>query len=156
MPAHKRSLQEWSDHLQNNSEYITETGCLIWLGPCNVWGYGKIKIGGKTVSTHRFTWMLHKVGIPPGLNVLHHCDVRCCINIKHLFLGTHKENTTDMFRKGRAYRLRGNDAPWSKVTSAQVAAIRSDPRPQKAIAADYGIDQSSVSMIKNRVNWKHV
>jgi hypothetical protein len=36
-----------------------------------------------------------------------------------------------------------------KVSSEQAAAIRNDPRTQREIAADYGIDKSQVSRIKS-------
>lgn len=38
---------------------------------------------------------------------------------------------------------------WSKVD-------RADPRPQRKIAADFGVSQRQVSFIKLRKNWKHL
>ena len=37
----------------------------------------------------------------PGMCVLHRCDVPGCVNPDHLFVGTFKDNTQDMIRKGR-------------------------------------------------------
>jgi len=51
---------------------------------------------------HRLAWEEAKGPIPDGLFVLHRCDVRGCINVDHLFLGTAKDNTHDMMAKGRA------------------------------------------------------
>jgi hypothetical protein len=57
---------------------------------------------------HHLTWMEVNGSIPEGLFVLHRCDVRSCVNPDHLFLGTAKDNTTDMITKGRDKLLWGD------------------------------------------------
>jgi len=72
--------------------------------------YGRIKVNGKTVMTHRFAWELVNGPIPDGLHVLHHCDNPPCGQTDptdgypdgHLFIGTHAENMADMKAKGYA------------------------------------------------------
>jgi hypothetical protein len=87
-------------------ERIPESGCWIWTGSLHYKGYGMIaKRRGnkfKPTTAHRESWEMHKGPIPAGLFVLHRCDVRCCVNPNHLFVGTAKDNTHDMIRKGRA------------------------------------------------------
>lgn len=48
------------------------------------------------------------------------------------------------------------EMPWAKLTVAEVIAIRSDSRSQKAIAQHYGIGQSAISYVKSRKAWRHV
>lgn len=83
---------------------------------------------------------------------MHHCDNPICVNPRHLWVGTRQQNSTDMVLKGRS---RTGTKHWNvKLTENQVAAIRADPRTQKLIAADYGISQPLVSVIKTGQRWR--
>ena len=78
------------------------TGCWFWLGSCGNSGYGKTRFThSKDMTAHRVSYMGFKGEIPEGMNVLHVCDVRTCVNPEHLFLGTQRENIKDMVTKGR-------------------------------------------------------
>jgi HNH endonuclease len=68
--------------------------CIIWKGAKNEKGYG---VG----FVHRIAYAVINGPIPSGLVVCHKCDNPSCFNIKHLFLGTQKENIQDASRKGR-------------------------------------------------------
>lgn len=52
---------------------------------------------------YRVSWMIHNGDIPDGMFVCHDCDNSLCVNPKHLFLGTAKDNTEDSKNKGRMY-----------------------------------------------------
>lgn len=77
------------------------TGCFIWYGAKQKNGYGHRNVNGKTKLVHRISYEETFGPIPKGMLVCHSCDNRLCINPQHLFLGTHKDNTNDMMRKGR-------------------------------------------------------
>jgi len=84
-------------------KYVPEpmSGCWIWIGSTNAYGYGDIRYKQKPYKAHRASWMIHKGDIPNGMIVCHKCDVPACVNPNHLFLGTHMDNTKDKIAKGR-------------------------------------------------------
>lgn len=94
--------------------YIPEpnSGCWLWLrsvkGKKGTNNYGSIHRNGRSFSAHRYSWMKHLGRIPNGMFVLHKCDVRCCVNPDHLFIGTQSDNIVDCVRKNNMNSYNGN------------------------------------------------
>lgn len=91
--------------------------CHVWIAGRDKDGYGQVKRGGKKWQAHRYVWTQEVGPIPEGLSVLHTCDNPPCVRLEHLWLGTIKENTHDMMRKGRKV-ARGPAIPADVVARA--------------------------------------
>ena len=143
-------------------------GCWPWTKGVNSQGYGRFKVGGKTVSATRWGYANIVGPIPNKKFVLHHCDNPPCHNPKHWFLGTNKENMDDMKRKGRQNsptgarhgsktrpeRLsRGEKHYAATLTDAQVSEIKrlwmTGDFLQRELAEQFSVRQSNISRIVN-------
>jgi hypothetical protein len=143
----------------------TENGCILWTGTFTTNGYGRLnsRQSGRNrfIQANRYVWERAHGPIPEGMEVCHNCpggDNPACVNIAHLFLGTHHENMADMAAKGR--NRKGERCNLSKLTEETVREIRERHRAggvtQKQLAAEYGTSHANVCMIVNRTNWKHI
>lgn len=134
--------------------------CWEWQGFRNN-GYGRFKLGDRVVQAHRYSYEL-AFGIPPkGLFVCHHCDNPCCVNPRHLWLGTNADNLKDMAEKGR-----GRNRPFwgetnynAKLTQYNVKVIRklaSQGVYQYQIAEQFKASLITINRIMNRRTWSKV
>jgi hypothetical protein len=105
------------DRLLNKVIVNDITDCWEFQGGKNNIGYGMIRDGKGMRTTHRVSYEEHsQTKIPPGLVVMHSCDNKICCNPAHLTVGTHKDNSQDMIRKGRhlftaSYGMTGKKQP---------------------------------------------
>jgi len=81
------------------------TECDEWEGwICSSTGYGQLKIAGRKHGAHRIVMMQEVGHLEPNEFVCHSCDNRKCVNIDHLFVGSHTDNARDMCAKGRQHQ----------------------------------------------------
>lgn len=132
--------------------------CWIWTG-AKVDGYGVFLIRGEPKKTHRLAYDYYVGEIPDGLQVLHKCDVRNCVNPKHLFLGTNTDNIHDAMAKGRRHDTSGSGNPYSILTEIDVLKIRElldKGFSGISVAARFGVHPTTISDIKRRRRWIHI
>lgn len=124
--------------------------CWPWAGVRTEKGYGRF---AQTIMAHRMAYYLVKGPIPAGLIVLHSCDNPPCCNPAHLRVGSHLDNSRDAMSRARlSYGARNGRA---SVTPEQAAYICDNPdkKTGKALAAQFGIAESTVSYIKSGRSW---
>jgi hypothetical protein len=96
---------------------VRSNGCWLWSRSTDEHGYGTLRwptSRDKIRKVHRIAYELTQGAIPPGMQVLHRCDVPTCIRPSHLFLGTHTDNMRDMARKGRTNYGPAHAARWPR------------------------------------------
>lgn len=134
----------------------------LWTGRVSSTGYGEIGRGRRgegNVSTHVAAWEVTYGPVPPGMFVCHRCDIRLCCNPDCLFLGTPKDNSQDMIRKGRGVSYRGTAHVMHKITDDEVREIRrrvAASESKVSIARDYGITHQFVDQLWRRVRRSYV
>jgi hypothetical protein len=146
MEVPERELTEREQFVQNASQAITGE-CIILTAES-----GKrpmAMVNGQSTSASRAVWMLAN-GDPGELYVLHTCHRGDdgCINIRHLYLGTHQRNGRDM-----AEALR---TPVRKLEPDDVREVRrllAVGRTQTAIAHRFGVSQGAIQSIASGRTW---
>ncbi len=156
--------------LKFEGSYSQGPGCWIWQGSRNPDGYGHIierlpDRKRRFWAAHRVAWFKAYGPIPASLSVLHRCDVRACVRPTHLWLGTQRENISDMDRKGRRgttkgrsfVSMPGESNPRAKLTAEGVRAIReryARGERQTALAREYGVSQAVISAVVLGKAWR--
>jgi DNA-binding XRE family transcriptional regulator len=90
--------------------------------------------------------------------VLHHCDNRLCINVDHLYLGTHHDNMRDRDSRGR--QARGERNGMAHLTEQQVVEIRrlydGGGVTQLSLAPLFNVTRRTINSIVRRETWRYL
>lgn len=121
-------------------------------------GYHRVnlnKLGvAKQVGVHQLVLQAFVGKCPVGEQALHGDGVRTHNVLGNLSWGTPRANCADRRRHGRGPN--GARNPRAKLCEELVRRIRADRRSQTVIAADFGVDQTTVSSIRLRKTWPEV
>lgn len=134
-----------------------KNGCIRWLGWKNDDGYGKFSVGKLYKFAHRMAWEFYIGKIPEGKCVLHHCDVRDCCNVMHLYIGTQHENNLDAHERKRRSSL-GSDNGYAKLTEKDVKYIKSQfgKISVAKLSRNFCVSESCIHDIKHGRSWRHL
>ena len=134
--------------------------CWLWTGTRHRMGYGRFKLNGKMMYTHRIMWELKNGPIPDDLFVLHKCDNPPCCNPEHLELGDHSKNISDAIARGlyTTPDQKGEKHSQARLSEKDVLEIRKLYHlfSNRELAIRFGVSRSLICEIYKRKKWKHI
>lgn len=135
--------------------------CWEWGASLHKDGYGRVGLGGDVLLAHRVSYAIEHED-PDGDLVLHTCDNPPCVNPAHLYLGDQSDNNRDAWDRGRRTMSdqTGSNNHATKLDEETVREIKSryesEDISQAKIGEEYGVSQSTVSLIVLGETWGHV
>ena len=160
------------ERLLSRRQIDSVSGCWIWMGTCDSYGYGllTIKVGGvpnsfghtARVKVHRLAADLWSVP-GEGPHVCHSCDRSPCFNPEHLFRGTQRDNLRDASRKGRLTGGRGTPRPHyalRRLSAEAAEEVRHTYEPRdphcgmRALARRFGVTPVAILQILREQTYK--
>ena len=132
----------------------TDGECVVFTGSQSTSGYGQIYASGGNIGAHRLAWELSRGEIPTGMLVLHNPEVcsqrKDCVNVDHLKLGDHRENSIDSVMSGKQ---------GLKLSAGNVVCIRKMlgiDLLRKEIAQTFGVTVGNIGAIATGRSWAWV
>jgi hypothetical protein len=129
-----------------------ETGCWNWTAS-KCLGYGLIKINGKMIRAHRFSYEYFVGPLNSTLDICHNCNNPACVNPNHLRQDTVSSNMID---KLNAFKQSGQVLSVEEVIEIK-KSLKNYYRGQVTdLAHFYKVDKRIISNIKTGKRWSHV
>jgi len=134
--------------------------CWEFLGRIEKDGYGRIEVDQNvSMLAHRLSYIIYTGNIPSGLLVRHLCDIKRCVNPKHLILGTHMDNRNDAVNRNRipfgentnATRLKNDD-----IKQILLDTLNNKYKNVNEICEHYDILPVTLSFVFSGHTWKSV
>ena len=138
-----------------------ENGCIKCISHCtDKDGYVRIMYNGKHDRLFRVLYQQKYGKIPKGLVLRHLCNNEWCVNIKHLKVGTQKENMEDMINCGRSQKgkqnikITGENNKANKLKENEVKEIYLSKDKNSILSKKYNVSRTNIIHIKKKRQWK--
>lgn len=133
------------------------TGCWNFNGVITSDGYGQLWHEGRARRAHRAVYEHYFGAIEEGGLACHKCDNRRCVNPHHIYIGTAADNNRDVRERGQPGKAkRGVEHHNAKLCPDDVLKIRGGGQPQRQLAREFGVSQTTVSEIQRGLIWGHL
>lgn len=160
MAAMKDMVNSLEERLCRIGWTETDSGCWEWNGSRAVkrGGYGQLRFNRKTWKAHRAAYAVWVGELEPGKFICHKCDNPPCMNPNHLYQGTPKSNSSDMWTRGRGVqpRFTSDKAPGTKLTRDDVDEIRDRLQAGQSlteIGRAFGVTKQCIYNIREKKTW---
>ena len=160
---HHYYFKKYGDSLHRNVKTLNGSGlafikAIIPTDECVMYPYGLNAYGYPQVSGtlgNRLSLEVHEGPAPTSKHqAAHKCGVKACVNPRHLYWATPKENTSDKVLHGT--QRRGEDCYNSVLTEEKVKSIRASDLSYSTLAREHGVSRMTINNVKKRRAWKHV
>jgi hypothetical protein len=128
--------------------------CWEWIGWIAGNGYGRYTFRGTSYPAHRLSATIHGASIPEDMDACHTCDNRRCVNPRHIYAGTRKQNMADCTARNRHNKPVGERHWCAKLSDADVRAMRerhATGEGVNALAREFSVNSGTVSRICRRL-----
>lgn len=126
--------------------------CWLWKAYTDKAGYGTVSINYKMFQAHHISFLLYYGELPRPMG-LHSCDTPSCVNPRHIHAGTSQQNTDEMRDRGRMSV--GTQHYNARLDDMQILEIRRKSDSQRKLAKKFGVSQTTIRRIQQRIIWKH-
>lgn len=113
-----------------------DSGCWLWRGSCDDYGYGTVSVAGRTRRVHQVALELTGVKLRPGQLTRRLCSHAHCCNPAHVAFRPQDVAVVDAARTEKLDRSRGKDPNRIRVRNQHPLAAPTSAAPTRVPVAD--------------------